>query len=127
MWWAGWCCCRGRRWWSWRCGRGIRWGAGGWGRGVELALEAPLVLSGDGAVQLQVTVGGPDESGVREVGVYARPDDAGGQEPWVRHASGLLAPAGEPGAELEAGELGVWPPEGAVAADVEQLYAGLAA
>src|SRR5580658_1049484 len=125
MWWAGWCCCRGRRWRSWRCGRGIRWGAGGWGGGRGRG--APLVLPARGGVAVQVMVGGPDSSGAREVGVYARAGDAGTGEAWVRHASGLVGPAGPPGAELEAGELAVWPPAGAVAADVGELYAGLAA
>ena len=35
----------------------------GCGRVEELTLEAPLVLPAEGAVQVQVMVGGPDEDG----------------------------------------------------------------
>ena len=87
--WPGRCCCRGRRSWSWRCGPGTQAGCG---RVEELTLEAPLVLPADGAVQLQVTVGGPDEDGRRPVEVYARAGDAGADGPWTRHASGRAGP-----------------------------------
>ena len=50
--------------------------AAGCGRVEELTLEAPLVLPADGAVRVQVVVGGPDASGGRAVSVYARPADA---------------------------------------------------
>ena len=38
----------------------------------ELTLEAPLVLPEQGAVQLQLSVGEPDEDGQRPVGIYSR-------------------------------------------------------
>src|SRR5204863_8156007 len=44
----------------------------------ELALEAPLVLPEQGAVQLQVTLTAADEADRREIAVYARTDDADG-------------------------------------------------
>jgi acyl transferase domain-containing protein len=100
--------------------------AGGCGRIEELALEAPLALAPDGAVQLQVTVGGPDERGHRAVRVYARAEEAEAGEPWQRHASGRLGPAMAPAAGLAAG-FAVWPPEGAEPLAVDGLYDGLAA
>ncbi|WAP56084.1 type I polyketide synthase [Streptomyces sp. S465] len=88
----------------------------------ELTLEAPLVLPEVGGVQLQLSVGAPDGSGRRSLTVYSRFEDAAVDEPWVRHASGVLA-QGAPAASFD---LGVWPPEGASALPVEGLYAGLA-
>ncbi|HEV3290965.1 MAG TPA: polyketide synthase dehydratase domain-containing protein, partial [Streptosporangiaceae bacterium] len=100
----------------------------GCGRVEELTLTAPLVLPADSAVQLQVMVGSPDTSGGQEVSVYARPADAAAAAPWTRHASGRLAPSGEPQARLpQAEEFGVWPPQGAVPVDTGGLYEGLAA
>ena len=104
----------------------------------ELLLEAPLVLAEGGGVQLQVAVSGPDEAGGRAVGIYARAE--GGEEEvaeerpaWRRHASGVIASAAAESAEREgaaeaelllAGEF--WPPEGAEAIEVDDLYDGLA-
>ncbi|MGW0565641.1 type I polyketide synthase, partial [Streptomyces sp. NPDC003016] len=85
----------------------------------ELTLAAPLVLPEHGAIQVQVAVGTPDESGRRSVGVYSRPEDAG-DAPWTQHATGELT------ARSEATETGfdatVWPPAGAEALDVEGCY-----
>ncbi len=135
----------------------------------ELVLEAPLVLdarpSADSsagsraAVQVQVVVGEPDEAECRAVEIYARTQDAaaadGERTPWVRHATGLLAPertpamgdaaaagtaaigsaaaagtsyaAAEPTHAAAAAELtGPWPPADAVELDVEGIYDGLA-
>ncbi|HEY2237971.1 MAG TPA: SDR family NAD(P)-dependent oxidoreductase, partial [Streptosporangiaceae bacterium] len=91
----------------------------------ELMLEAPLVLRPDDAVQLQVTVGRPDPSGLRPVNVYARDAAGPAQEPWRRHASGRLAPAA-PGPD-EADELTVWPPEQAEPVEIDGFYDDLAA
>uniref|UniRef100_UPI0011AFD641 acyltransferase domain-containing protein n=1 Tax=Streptomyces sp. SM12 TaxID=1071602 RepID=UPI0011AFD641 len=60
----------------------------------ELALGAPLVLGENHAVEMQVTVGAPGESGSREVSVHARDADVE-DAPWVRHATGTLAPAAD--------------------------------
>jgi acyl transferase domain-containing protein/NADPH:quinone reductase-like Zn-dependent oxidoreductase/acyl carrier protein len=95
------------------------------GRVEELALAAPLVLPADGAVQLQVTVGEPGEGGHRPIEVHARGEGAGTDEPWTRHASGLLAPA-PPDTDLATG-FAVWPPPGAVPVDTAGFYEGLAA
>lgn len=91
----------------------------------ELTLEAPLALSGDGAVQLQVVIGRLDADGRRPAGVYSRPANTAGDGPWTRHASGLLAP----GLVLPdvAAELAAWPPPGAVPVDLSGFYDQLAA
>ncbi|MFC4036002.1 SDR family NAD(P)-dependent oxidoreductase, partial [Streptomyces polygonati] len=68
----------------------------------ELVLEAPLVLPEDGAVDVQVVVGAPDESGRRTVEVRSRADA------WVRHAT---ATAG--GHPVAGQDLSQWPPAGA--------------
>jgi pimaricinolide synthase PimS1 len=106
----------------------------------ELTLEAPLVLPERGAVQLQLSVGERNESGGRPVVIHSRSEDGSGDgvlsgEEWLRHAGGVLrsdeqAPlGGEPalpdGAALLAG--GSWPPEGARAVPVDDVYGRLAA
>ncbi|MFD8164593.1 SDR family NAD(P)-dependent oxidoreductase, partial [Streptomyces malaysiensis] len=88
----------------------------------ELTLEAPLVLPEVGGVQLQLSVGTPDGSGRRSLTVYSRFEDAAVDEPWVRHASGVLG-SGAPAASFG---LAAWPPAGASALPVEGLYEGLA-
>ncbi|WP_229700163.1 type I polyketide synthase [Streptomyces kronopolitis] len=87
----------------------------------ELTLQAPLVLPERGAVQLQVAVGAADETGRRTLSVYSRPQDARADQPWVRHAVGVL---GTDGAAPGAG-LSQWPPAGAEPVSVEGLYEGL--
>ncbi|MFF9772005.1 SDR family NAD(P)-dependent oxidoreductase, partial [Streptomyces sp. NPDC014636] len=82
----------------------------------ELTLEAPLVLPEDGAVSVQVSVGGPDESGRRALNVYSQAD--GG--PWTRHAVGALTSGGATAVWADAGA--AWPPADAEAVDVEGLY-----
>ncbi|MER5303986.1 type I polyketide synthase [Streptomyces lasiicapitis] len=88
----------------------------------ELVLEAPLILPEEGTVRVQVTVGGPDESGRRGVALYARAAEAGVDEPWTRHAEGMLA-RGEQGAPGLAGE---WPPAGAEEVELGDAYRELA-
>ncbi|MEV4434433.1 type I polyketide synthase [Streptomyces sp. NPDC049585] len=84
----------------------------------EFTLLAPLVLPVDGAVQVQVLAGTPDESGARTVTVHSRPEDAAPDLPWTEHATGLLA-AGEHVAEFDAS---AWPPANAVVMDLEGFY-----
>ncbi|MGC7102578.1 SDR family NAD(P)-dependent oxidoreductase [Amycolatopsis lurida] len=88
----------------------------------ELTLEAPLVLSDQGGVQVQVVVGGTDESGSRLVSVHTRPNDFvaedGLERPWTRHATGVLGM----GAETPSFDLRVWPPAGAVPVETTDLY-----
>ena len=100
--------------------------AAGCGRIEELTLAAPLVLPADGAVWVQIVVGGPGEGGRRAVEVHARAEDAVATGAWTRHGSGWLAPQGPDDMPL-AGEFAVWPPAGAVPADTAGTYDGLAA
>ncbi|MGC9543166.1 SDR family NAD(P)-dependent oxidoreductase, partial [Streptomyces sp. UG1] len=88
----------------------------------DLTLEAPLVLTERTAVCLQLTVAPPDENGRRRVSVHARPQTAD-DEPWTRHATGLLGtgPAADPGESP-----GTRPPAGATPVSVSELYDGLA-
>ncbi|WP_203779831.1 type I polyketide synthase, partial [Actinoplanes philippinensis] len=87
-------------------------------RMAELTLEAPLRL--DVPVRVQITVDAPAGDGGRAFTVHATPDT--GDEQWTRHATGLLtAPAPEP-----AGAAGSWPPPGATAVPVADVYARLA-
>ncbi|GLW22652.1 polyketide synthase [Microbispora amethystogenes] len=85
----------------------------------ELTILAPLVLEGDGATQVQVTVGAGDEDGRRSVAVHARAD--GGD--WTSHATGTLAP----GSPERPGDLTEWPPPGGEPLDPADLYDRLAA
>src|SRR5882757_2366736 len=92
----------------------------GAGVGEESSLEAPLVLSGGGAVRVQVRVEG-EEDGRRVFAVHSRPDVA--EAGWTRHATGTLtvgeaAPAGF--------DFTAWPPPGAVPVPVDDLYDRLA-
>ncbi|MFD2471956.1 SDR family NAD(P)-dependent oxidoreductase, partial [Amycolatopsis silviterrae] len=89
----------------------------GCGRVEELTLAAPLVLSEQDSVQLQVAVEAPDESGRRAVHVYSR--SAGAEDgPWTRHAAGALA-VDEHHADSQHGE---WPPEGAEPVELADFY-----
>ncbi|GAA2590703.1 type I polyketide synthase [Streptomyces tubercidicus] len=90
---------------------------------AELTLEAPLVLPEQGAVQLQVVVGAPDDTGCRSFTVHSRPVEADDAAPWARHAQGTLAtaPANEPAS------LSSWPPEGAEPVGTGEWYDAFAA
>jgi acyl transferase domain-containing protein/acyl carrier protein len=112
------------------------------GSGVveQLTLERSLLFGDEGAVQLQLSVSEPDETGRRSLGIYARPEGASGDElevaEWARHAVGALGGSdddllfdgqGGLGDERFAGLVdGVWPPEGAQELDTELLYDRLA-
>ncbi|MFF4583274.1 SDR family NAD(P)-dependent oxidoreductase, partial [Streptomyces sp. NPDC001389] len=85
----------------------------------ELTLQAPLVLPAQGAVQLQVTVAGPDGNGRRSVSVHSRPEGTGSDEPWATHAVGVLAP---PAGTAAAQDLSQWPPADARAVPLEGYY-----
>ncbi|HEY7147659.1 MAG TPA: SDR family NAD(P)-dependent oxidoreductase, partial [Streptosporangiaceae bacterium] len=100
--------------------------AAGCGRIDELTLEAPLALSADGAVQVQVTVAAAGDGGERAVEIYARDEQVAPGGPWRRHASGLLTPAETPDPALTR-EFAVWPPDGATRLTVDGLYEALAA
>ncbi|MFC5905108.1 type I polyketide synthase [Streptomyces zhihengii] len=86
----------------------------------ELVLQTPLVLPESGEVQVQVRVEGPDASGDRSMQVHSR---AEGTDEWVLHAEGSLAMQAAAPADFD---LSVWPPQGAVAVDVDGLYDAMA-
>ncbi|MEU3964833.1 type I polyketide synthase, partial [Streptomyces buecherae] len=101
----------------------------------ELTHEAPLTIRASGATQLQVTVAHPTTpDGRRTLTIHARPEGAGPDAPWTRHTHGLLG-TDEPvpaharptatatGSEPAVAGLTEWPPTGAVALPVEDLYA----
>src|SRR5439155_832640 len=88
-----------------------------------LHLDAPLALPRDGAIQLQLAVDAPDESGRRRLTVHARPESDDPDQPWTRHATGILAPA-VPGPS--APTLDEWPPADAVPVEPTDHYGLLA-
>ncbi len=119
----------------------------------ELTLEEPLLLSEGEAVRLQVAVGELEESGRRAIAIYSRPEGASEElwaaAEWVRHADGELSMLearegedadGGPGSGLAEQEpaavsapvqavaslAGAWPPQGAQAVPVDDLYERLA-
>ncbi|MFF7213691.1 type I polyketide synthase [Streptomyces sp. NPDC008238] len=88
----------------------------------DVTLEAPLVLPEGDGVELQISVGAPDESGRRQVAFHSRGDRAAEDEPWVRHATAVLAER----AEEPAFEWAAWPPAGAEPVAIDGLYEALA-
>ncbi|WP_438800564.1 type I polyketide synthase [Actinoplanes ianthinogenes] len=91
---------------------------------ADLVQEAPLVLPARGGVRLQVVVGERTAAGARPVQIWSRPEQAGDDAAWLRHASGELID-GEP---ATAGDLAAWPPPGARPLDLtdgyDRLHAG---
>ncbi len=105
----------------------------------DLTLTAPLLLPEDGAVQLQLSVGVPDESGRRSLSIASRPEQNAAAEifseaAWTRHASGVLAAvetavnghAADIGERMALLADGTWPPVGSEVVDLDGLYEGLA-
>ncbi|MFE5588286.1 type I polyketide synthase, partial [Kitasatospora sp. NPDC056531] len=92
----------------------------------ELVLPAPLVLPETGGVQLQVTVGAPDETGARAIGIHSRPENAPADQPWTRHATGTLVVPAED-ADAGAPDLTAWPPPGASPLATDGAYERLGA
>ncbi|MFE3639173.1 type I polyketide synthase, partial [Streptomyces sp. NPDC059168] len=96
----------------------------------ELTLEAPLVVPARGGVQLQLVVEAPSGLGQRPFSVHSRRQDALAEEPWTRHASGVLVATGAVRADADAdgefADLAAWPPAGALPVDVRGLYEELA-
>nr|WP_325051318.1 SDR family NAD(P)-dependent oxidoreductase [Streptomyces corynorhini] len=93
----------------------------------ELTLLEPLVLDGDGGVQLRVTVEEGDEAGRRSVEVHSRPEAAPEDAPWARHAVGVLGtgPSAPPDAPRDATT--PWPPPDAEPVALDDGYTALAA
>ncbi|HTM83650.1 MAG TPA: polyketide synthase dehydratase domain-containing protein, partial [Mycobacterium sp.] len=82
---------------------------------------APLVLSADGAVRLQVVVGVDGDSGDRPVSVYSQAVES--DSVWTLHAEGAVSV--NPVA-VETTPMTVWPPEAAVAVELADAYHRLA-
>ncbi|MEU8825669.1 type I polyketide synthase [Streptomyces sp. NPDC048636] len=90
----------------------------------ELTLAAPLVLPDDtteDGVHLRLTVSVADAAGRRGLSFHSRPVSAAVGDPWTPHATGHLVP-GHP--KSPAPDT-VWPPAGATALSVEDLYTAL--
>ncbi|WOX16218.1 SDR family NAD(P)-dependent oxidoreductase (plasmid) [Streptomyces sp. N50] len=93
----------------------------------ELVIEAPLVLPEQGGVRVQISVGGPDETGARTVAVYSASEDVvedHDSEAWTRHATGTLTATAAPAPGFD---FTVWPPSGAEQVEVAGVYELLAA
>jgi acyl transferase domain-containing protein/acyl carrier protein len=91
----------------------------------ELTLEAPLILPERGAVQIQVSLAGPEEDGRRAVSIHSRAevtDEEAGE--WTCHARGALVAGLDDPEPVE--PIGAWPPEGAQPLDLELVYERLA-
>ncbi|WP_434093298.1 SDR family NAD(P)-dependent oxidoreductase, partial [Streptomyces humidus] len=101
---------------------------------VELAQERPLVLDGggQGPVEIQVVLDGPDEDGNRAFACHSRPAPAVGDRtqdaaeaadrPWTRNARGVLAQAGgTPELPWPDAQDAAWPPPGAQALDPDEV------
>ncbi|TDV56120.1 type I polyketide synthase [Actinophytocola oryzae] len=88
----------------------------------ELTLAAPMVLAPNGSLRIQVVVDGADDDGRRALTLFSRTEDAADDEPWTRHAAGVLT-VGQPAPIMALTE---WPPAGATAVPVDDVYDGLA-
>ncbi|MEU6917943.1 type I polyketide synthase [Streptomyces olindensis] len=88
----------------------------------EILLESPLLLDGDEAVDVQVTVGRADDEGRRAFAIHSRAVD--GDADWVGHAGGSLI-AVPAAADVDAAGAS-WPPPGAEPLPVDDLYDRLA-
>ncbi len=98
----------------------------------DLVHEMPLVVPDNVAMQLQVSLGAPDELGRRSLSISTRPekdpdDGRWDEQTWLRHARGTLAPrasqGGGPNPDLEASfAAGEWPPPGAEPVAVDGIY-----
>ncbi|MCY0950344.1 type I polyketide synthase [Streptomyces sp. H27-S2] len=84
---------------------------------AELVLATPLILTSDGAADIQLVVGEPDADGHRTVAIHGRAADA-----WVLHARGLLTP---PAPTAAPGWSHVWPPVVGDPVDGQQVYRAL--
>ncbi|HEU5332387.1 MAG TPA: SDR family NAD(P)-dependent oxidoreductase, partial [Actinocrinis sp.] len=95
----------------------------------ELTLQAPLVIPERGAVQVQLTVAAPDDTGNRALDIHSRPEsddadaDADEPRPWTHHATGVLSVSAAGSPEVD---LSTWPPVGADPIPTDGLYQSLA-
>ncbi|WP_051174388.1 type I polyketide synthase [Amycolatopsis orientalis] len=87
----------------------------------ELIIEAPLYLPETGGIRLQVSIGGRDERGRRELGLYSQPEDDP-DAAWTRHAAGFLSS----GPRRSSDALATWPPADAEPVELGDFYADAA-
>uniref|UniRef100_UPI003D70DE7C type I polyketide synthase n=1 Tax=Streptomyces sp. bgisy084 TaxID=3413777 RepID=UPI003D70DE7C len=87
----------------------------------EFTIAAPLVLPERGAVQLQLAVEPPDESGRRTLNLYSRPEDDFADQPWVLNASGAVS-SGAAADQGEPYDFTVWPPRNAETTSLDDFY-----
>jgi acyl transferase domain-containing protein/acyl carrier protein len=97
----------------------------------ELTLEAPLLLDGEHAVQVQLTVSEPDSAGRRELAIYSRLEDGAQEElapeQWTRHATGSLGASEDASTSPASDAIAAsWPGAEAEELDMESLYERLA-
>jgi acyl transferase domain-containing protein/acyl carrier protein len=97
----------------------------GCGRINDLTLPAPVVFAEETDVELRVVVGERQETGVRSVSVSSRPEDAFDGQPWTRHATATVGPAGA--APDTCGWAVEWPPRRARPIDVDKARGWLEA
>ena len=90
----------------------------------SMTFESPLRLLGTGAVRLQLAIQPADALGQRVFTIHTCDPEAGDDAPWVRHVSGVLAPA-QPAAPVTLSAT-VWPPADAIAVPQSGLYERLA-
>ena len=89
----------------------------------ELTLSAPLVVPAQGWIRIQVVVGGADDDGRRSLTLFSRAENAADEDPWTRHATGVVT-SGQPAPVMALAE---WPPAGAEPVDVDGVYDDLTA
>ncbi|MER6016431.1 type I polyketide synthase [Streptomyces bluensis] len=92
----------------------------------ELTLQAPLILPEQGAVQIQISLDTPDDTGARPLRLYARPDHTEDDSVWTLHAEGTVSGGGDAKAPAPSTELRTWPPTDAQRIDTTGLYERLA-
>ncbi|MFH8477179.1 SDR family NAD(P)-dependent oxidoreductase, partial [Streptomyces sp. NPDC018000] len=88
----------------------------------ELTLQAPLILPEDQSLDLQVTVGAPDNERRRTLTIHSRLQSA--DAPWTQHAEGTLTPQHARG-DAD-GDLTAWPPPNAKPIALRNAYEALA-
>ena len=91
----------------------------------ELTLAAPLALSADASVRIQLQVKASDAEGKRAFSLYGRAESAPEQAPWTLHAEGVLA--ADAAVPASSRTFASWPPEGAEAIELHAAYPQLRA
>ena len=88
-------------------------------------MQAPLVLPAQGAVQIQLSVAEPDESGRCQIDVYSRSEKKQTQPEdeleWTHHATGTLSEH-QALTPQRSDPIQSWPPEGAKPLAIDDLY-----